>query len=119
LATAAGSPTPSEITPAWTFDGKWDPEETAEIRPISFDIKDGYVLFNFNQLITIIGKPVLKSRSGVEFTYISGAGSDTIRFDCARNFSSEDLRDIRIENKAEGIGTLATVKERNVNFSVE
>lgn len=29
LSDAAGSPEPDEITPAWTFDGKWDPESAA------------------------------------------------------------------------------------------
>jgi pectinesterase len=28
LETAAGSPKPTDITAKWTFDGKWDPEET-------------------------------------------------------------------------------------------
>ncbi len=118
LITAAGSPSPKEITAAWTFDGKWNPESSNGPSITKYELHKGYVLFYFDEPVTVIGKPVLKSSDGKVFTYNSGAGSDTIRFDCSSEFSKNDLTELKIINDAQVTGTLASIHERLVDFGI-
>ena len=112
------SPAPSDITPAWTFDGKWDPESTVGPHIIKHEIHDGYVLLFFNETLTVIGKPELKSKSGVEFIYDSGAGSDTIRFNCKGKCIESDLTGFKLSNNVKVFGNRASVTERHANFNL-
>ena len=118
LNTAAGSPSPKEITAAWTFDGKWNPESSNGPAITKYELYKGYVLFYFGEPVTVIGKPVLKSNDGKVFTYNSGAGSDTIRLDCDSEFSKSDLTGLKITNDAQVAGTLASIHERPVDFGI-
>lgn len=118
LNTAPGSPKPDEITPSWTFDGKWNPESATGPAIIKYDVYKNYVLFYFNEPVTVINRPLLKSSSGKEFTYNSGAGSDTIRLDCESDFSKNDLTGLKIINNAEVTGTTASIYDRPVDFGI-
>lgn len=118
LRSAPGSPSPSEITPAWTFGGKWDPESKKGPAVIKYEIKRNYVLLYFNEIVTVIGKPELKSSDGTVLTYNNGAGSDTIRFDAASIINAADLNGLRITNDTKMIGTKASVTERNADLTI-
>lgn len=126
LDSAKNSPSPEEITSEWTFDGKWDPESSEGPKIINYEIytnvyvkEHGFILFIFNEHLTVIGKPILKSNSGIKFIYDSGAGSDTLRFNCNSEFSKEDLTGIRIENNSKILGNTAAVIEREVSFNLQ
>ncbi len=108
----------ADITPAWTFDKKWDPESKEGPKIIKYEIHNGYILFFFSENLTVIDKPILKSKSDVEFTYNSGAGSDTIRFNCKNKFSESDLKNLKIINNAKVFSNIASVKERPANFNL-
>ncbi len=118
LSTASGSPKPSDITPAWTFDGKWNPESKKDIKVIKYEIKKSYLLLFYSEPITVIGKPMLISSSGIKFVYDSGAGSDTIRFNSSKNFSKGDLQGLHLSNNTKMMGTLASVSERDASFAI-
>jgi len=118
LNTAYGSPKPEDISPSWTFDGKWDPESSSGPAIYKYKSYKNYVLFYFNEPVTVIGKPVLKSNSGKVFAYNSGAGSDTIRFDCNSDFTNSDLIGLKVINDAKVAGTTASIKERIVDFEL-
>lgn len=118
FSTAEGFPTAEEITPMWTFDGKWDPESITGPKIIKYVIKGKSVLFFFNEHITIIKNPVLKSNTGKVFYYYSGGGSNTLRFNCDSNFSKEDLKGLTIQTGSKVLGTIASVKEREADFFI-
>ena len=117
LSSASGPPFPSEITPLWTFDGRWDPESSTGPKVIKYEIHKGFVLLFFNEHLTVTGNPVLKSNSGVEFIYNSGGGSDTLRFDCDENYSDQDLRGLSITNNAKVFGNTASLNVREASFN--
>lgn len=117
LSSAAGSPSASTITPAWTFDNKWNPVSRKGPAIRKYGIRHGYVLFFFKEPITVIGSPVLASKNGKRFTYASGAGSNTIRFDCDGSVYPRDLTGLKIVNGGKLLGTIASVYQRNVNLS--
>ncbi|MGA9295574.1 MAG: pectinesterase family protein [Ignavibacteriaceae bacterium] len=118
LETAKNSPAPSDITPAWTFDNKWDPESIESPKIIKHEIHEGYILLFYNDQLTVIGKPILKSKSGIEFKYDSGAGSDTICFNFKGACSESDLIGLRLINSSKIYGNTASVKERDAVFDL-
>jgi pectinesterase len=118
LNSAKDSPAPPDITPAWTFDGKWNPESLSGPHIIKHENHSGYILLFFNENLTVIGKPVLKSKSGFEFTYASGAGSDTIRFNYGGKCSESDFIGLKLKNNAKVFGNTASVNERYAKFSL-
>ncbi len=117
LKTAAGSPTLSEITPAWTFEGKWNPVRATGPEVVKYEIRGGYVLFFFKEPITVIGKPVLVSKDGRVFTYNSGAGSDTLRFDSKGSVTKSDLAGLSLASGGRLLGTVASVNVRDVDLN--
>ncbi len=119
LSEAAGSPSINEITPAWTFGGKWNPESSDGPKLLKYKIEGKHFLFYYSEPITVTGKPVLKSGDGKEFEYTSGAGSDTIRFDSKSDISENDLICLKLENGGEISGTIARVKEHHAELTIK
>ena len=118
LNTAKGSPSPNQITAEWTFGGKWNPEDSSKIKVKNYKIYDQYIIFNFNEPITVTGIPILKSRSGKLFNYYSGAGSDSIRLNFKGKISKTDLIGFKLDSKGMFSGTKASVSKRLVSFSI-
>ena len=117
LSKAAGSPSPESITPAWTFDGNWNPEAKSGPKIVRYEIRGKHVLFFFKEPITVVGTPVLVSRDGKKITYASGAGSDTLRFDSHGDISRRDLAGLSLSDGGKLLGTTATVHQLNVDLN--
>ena len=118
LSTAEGLPKPSEITPAWTFKGEWNPESTKGPAVNNYKIEDSTIILTFNEPITVLGKPELKSATGKIFSYDSGAGSDTVIFKALQNVSKNDLQSLKLINRGKLLGTIASVKDREADLSI-
>ena len=80
LSSATNSPTAQQITAAWTFAGKWDPERHTGPTIKKIVQQDGKFEVVFNENITVKGKPRLVVKSGKFADYASGSGSDTLVF---------------------------------------
>jgi pectinesterase len=84
LATAPGSPKPEDITPAWTFGGKWDPEsamppEVTMVRAASLD-GISTIAVTFSEPVTVKGILAVVLAHGKRARYESGSGTDTLIF---------------------------------------
>jgi pectinesterase len=79
LAAAPGEPKPEQISAAWTFAGRWDPERKAG--PVIQQVKPegGQIIVGFSENVTVKGRPQLVLRGGLA-DYVSGSGSDTLVF---------------------------------------
>jgi len=119
LETAQKRLTPTDITSTWTFDGKWDPESKEGPKIVNNVIKDNTLLLTFNEPITLKGLPTLKSRSGRSFNYDSGAGSNTLKFNCDVKLYKEDVKGLKYVNDGRFIGTLASVAERVADLTIK
>jgi pectinesterase len=117
LTTASGAPTPEQITAAWTFAGKWEPEN-----PFGPAIRNIYVSTNqirveFTANVTVKGRPRLKLQNGTFLNYISGSGTDTLFFnsseDAAMYLTAVDLNGGAIIASEAG-ATLRTVRLRSL-----
>ena len=93
LATAEGSPTRDEITPAWTFAGTWDPERTDGPRVIGVERSGDSTTLVFSERVTVKGKPRLAfAGDGVAAgEYATGSGSDRLVFNGTGDPASLDL----------------------------
>jgi pectinesterase len=89
LSSAPGSPRPNQITGAWTFDGKWNPEN--EFGPaIQESRRTGrQIALRFSETVTVKGEPRLRMCNGGMANYISGSGGDTLLFELASDSSEE------------------------------
>lgn len=85
LAAAPGSPTPQQITAAWTFAGKWNPENAVGPTIQKVDDQNGRVALGFSEQVTVKGKPRLKLDNNAYAGYASGSGTDTLIFQPSQN----------------------------------
>ena len=111
-------PVPENITPSWTFDGKWDPESKEGPKILNYKIDDDSLYLFFSERIAVIGNPVLKSQTDIIFKFHSGGENNTIRFIADKKFSAVDLEGLKIMNEATVIGTVASVETRNADFQI-
>jgi Pectin methylesterase len=99
LSSAAGSPTPSQITAAWAFDGKWNPEDEAGPTIQQVLMLEGRIALVFSEPVTVKGKPRLKMcRSGMA-NYVSGSGGETLLFAPASD-SDDEVRSVDLNGGA-------------------
>lgn len=108
-----------DITPAWTFVGKWDPESTNNPEIVNYKIEKNNILLFYDELITVIGNPLLKSKNGMKFKFHSGGNNNTIRFVADEEISQNDLDGLEIINDSKLIGTTATVNERQASLHIK
>jgi pectinesterase len=80
LSSATNSPTPEQITAAWTFAGKWDPERRTGPTIKKIVQQDGKLEVVFSENVTVKGKPRLVLKSGNFADYVTGSGTDTLVF---------------------------------------
>ena len=80
LSSALGAPKPAQITAAWTFAGKWDPERQAGPAIRDAQASGDQINVMFSESVTVKGKPRLVWDNGRMANYASGSGSDTLVF---------------------------------------
>ncbi|MBU1101856.1 MAG: pectin esterase [Bacteroidetes bacterium] len=110
--------TENEITPLWTFDGKWNPESEEGPKIIDYMIYKNEVIFKFDEPVSVQGNPLLTSKNNVTFTYISGGGTNTLKFITDSDIKKEELMTLVITNGATIHGNIASVKDRNTSFEI-
>lgn len=93
------------------------PESNVGPKVVKSTVHDTFALLYFSEPVTVIGVPVVRSKNGTELRYDSGAGTNTLRLDSEKEFSKADLEGLQIVNDGKIEGTLASVHEREVNFS--
>lgn len=80
LKSAPGSPSSAQITPLWTFAGRWDPENTSGPKIRRIASTGGQIVVQFDEPVTVKGSPQLKLSSGRTAPYVGGSGTDRISF---------------------------------------
>ena len=80
LSSAPGAPTPDQVTAAWTFAGRWDPERRSGPTIQKITSQADHIEMVFNENVTVKGKPRLVLKSGGFADYASGSGSNALVF---------------------------------------
>ena len=108
---------PEEISVKWTFDNQWDPESKEGPVIVSYKIEEKSILLVFSEKLTVLGKPILESESGDEYIYLSGGGSDCVRFSLPDSSKGKKPEKIRIV-EGEIIASKASVFKRKADFGL-
>lgn len=116
LINAKNSPKAENITPEWTFDGKWNPESTLGPRVVGYSYLKGVLILYLNEKITVNGQPKIQINRNKEVRYISGSGSDTLKFETSEDVKIEDIKKCYGICDGKIIGNIATISERNLVF---
>jgi hypothetical protein len=90
LSSAPGSPKPSRITAAWTFDGKWDPENESGPVIQQLRVAGRKIALVFSEPVTVKGQPGVRMRGGDTASYAGGSGTDTLSFE----LGSDDIDEV-------------------------
>ena len=90
LSSAPGSPEPSRITAAWTFDGKWDPENESGPVIQQLRVAGKKIALVFSEPVTVKGQPRVRMRGGDTASYSCGSGTDTLSFE----LGSDDIDEV-------------------------
>ena len=106
LQEAENSPGIKDITPEWTFEGRWNPESKEKPNIKSLKIEDKSLILYFNEPLTIRGNLTLKTHTGKVLGYKTGRGRDIIIFTSEDSLTVHDFdKDVMIVN-----GSIAPVK---------
>jgi len=118
LSSAEGQPSVDDITPAWTFNYKWDPESKEGPKLIKYEAAGEKLILLFDENITVIDDPILVNDFNEEFNYSSGGGSDTIIFYSVSEINKNDLKGLEI-SKGRLLGTTAGIYEREAVLGID
>ena len=80
LSSAPNSPIPGQITAAWTFAGKWDPERRSGPTIRKLVPKGNQIEVVFSESVTVKGQPRLALKSNGFADYETGSGSSNLVF---------------------------------------
>jgi len=112
LATAAGSPTPDEVTPQWTFGKRWDPESTSSPPIIEVETNDDGVFIYLSECVTGVEQSEVIRSDGSTAKFKGGDGGSRLVFR-GGNVSSAPQR---LNTKSDSIlGAVATLMPRYLN----
>lgn len=118
LSSAEGQPSVDGITPAWTFNYKWDPESKEGPKIINYEAAGKKLILFFDENITVVDDPILVNDFNEEFNYSSGGGSDTIIFYSVSEIKKNDLKGLEI-SKGRLLGTTAGIYEREAVLGID
>lgn len=119
LHTAADSPSPEMITPAWTFAGKWDPENRAPITIVAAEIRGTSLILTFDEVISVRGRPVFENAAGKQFRVFQQRFLDINRltFISAEAILPADLAGEMALVSGDVIASTAYITERSIGAS--
>lgn len=118
LSAAKDSLQSEKFTASWTFDGNWDPERKQGPVVIKYETNGTNLYLFFDEAVTVIGNPKLRSLNGRQFEFHSGGEHNTIRFTSDKVIEKNDLQGLVITNNAKIIGTTASVHERSADLII-
>ncbi len=108
-----------QITPEWTFEGKWNPESSEAPQISRWEIKGSDLYLYFAEALTIRDKPVLKTTTGKTLLFAEGRGRDTLRFSASEKLTQKDLKNALHLEGGEIISNRATVVEKRMPEVIE
>ena len=83
--------TPGGINASWTFDGKWNPEESSSLKISGYNFTGKDLYLYFDELVGINGKVVMKTPTGKVLNFDMGRGRDTVKFSCNKELEAGDF----------------------------
>jgi len=117
LASAEGSPTPDQVTAAWTFGGTWDPETHSAPTLAQVETEGRELKLTFNEDVTVKGKPrLLLEKPGTTASHRRGTtGGRVVVFEASEPI--DPPASLTLEGGAI-IASVATVRTRHAELKL-
>jgi len=80
-----------QITPQWTFDGKWNPLDTSHLKIIKKEVQEQSLFLWFDELVMPEGELVIQLASGKQVRYFNGGGWKRIELRSDKPLQASDL----------------------------
>ena len=108
-----------KITPEWTFEGKWNPEESDPIYIKNYEIKGDSVVFTFSEIVTVREEPVFETTSGKRLKIVKQRYNDInkLSFSADSNIIESDLEGNLILKSGDIIASVAYTHDRQIGKS--
>ena len=116
---AVGQPVAQDITSAWTFDGRWDPESQEPVKVTDHAIDGHELILTFDEIVTVRSEPFFKNRSGKIFRIVMRRFNDInkLTFVSDQEIHEDDLQGELSMQSGDIIASVASVRERSVGLS--
>ncbi len=108
-----------EITASWTYDEKWNPEETRSPKVIDMKLEGTLLTLFFNENISIRGSLQLKTGTSKLLKFKMGRGRKRVQFEAESSLTQEDMESGLSIVSGQMAATMAAVKERFVENSID
>ncbi len=110
---------PGIINSEWTFDKIWNPESTSPPVVKNYIIDGNNLFLEFNFLLTIRGKLLLKTHTGKLLEFKEGTGRDVLRFETQNPITRQDFKKPLSVISGQIVITQASVKERILDKTID
>jgi len=116
LQDAVGQPQAAEITAAWTFAGRWDPESTKPVVITNYRIQGAILELTFNENVTVCGQTEFVTKSGQKFKVIRQRFTDNqrLQFAADKDIKPGDLQGIMHITQGAIIASVANINNRQL-----
>ncbi|WP_461633849.1 pectinesterase family protein [Labilibaculum euxinus] len=82
----------AKITPEWTFDQKWNPEDTSSIKVVKAEYENQSLFLWFDEIVMPVGDLKIQTKSGKVFSYFNGVGRERFEFKGENTLTEEELQ---------------------------
>nr|WP_321411106.1 pectinesterase family protein [uncultured Carboxylicivirga sp.] len=108
---------PSDLSPSWTFNQRWDPESKEKPYVSQIKIVDKQNVFlEFNESVGADNSLKLQTETGIELVFMQGTGRNILQFSSLIDLKESDLKQsIKIIQGKIGTNT-ASVTDRTINI---
>jgi pectinesterase len=107
---ATDSPRADQITPKWTFGGRWDPESSAAPQVVSVEVDGSRAYVQFDECVAGATNSSVARKDGSQAKYLEGNGTPRLIFEGGNAPSMPD----QLVSGNSMCGTLATLVTRLV-----
>ncbi len=114
LKTADSSLTAEKITPVWTFNNQWDPENKTLPYLLDYSIDSNTVILEFSEKLSIKGDLILSSNSGLTLKFKMGKGRERTMFTANQIIQKNDIEKGLTVTSGKLMATIATVNSREI-----
>lgn len=86
-----GGLSPEDITPQWTFDGKWNPLDSSELKIVRYELAENEVFLWFDEPVMPLENLVMETQTGKILNYVNGTGRERLEFESSVELNENDF----------------------------
>jgi len=107
---------PEKVTPLWTFNNKWNPENEELPQVVNIDLNgNNKIILEMSESVGTDSNLTLTTSTGKILKFINGQGRKLLLFESDTTLIQSDFIDVLTVKNGEIFGNIATVNARQIN----